>query len=307
MRSIGRFKSYWIGGELVDECGALDLQALAGEAKDKLTGSAPEISETSGFPDFSNGEAKRKWFKLDEIVVVFADLKNSTALGVNKHDKSTSRIYEASTGVGVRLLQNFHPKFVEVQGDGFFGVFHGDSAAVKAMTAAMMLAHFSKYILEPQIKKSRDATSCPDTGLKLGVATGRTLVKQIGVPGFERPIWAGKPVNYAAKCAESGQAHQVVVTKNVYEYTVRRNNFLMQPCYHDGHPKEGMLWNQLDSGSMWKMVEVDGIPEKCLARDAPWCDGKEDNDYLPTSFARKLLAGEHIRATKWFQRNRKWF
>ena len=86
MRSIGRFKSYWIGGELVDECGAVDLQALAGEAKDKLTGSAPEISETSGFPDFGNGEAKRKWFKLDEIVVVFADLKNSTALGINKHD-----------------------------------------------------------------------------------------------------------------------------------------------------------------------------------------------------------------------------
>ncbi len=277
----------------------MDLQALTVAVKDKLTGSAPDVSVTGEFPDFSNGEAKRKWFKLDEIVVVFADLKNSTALGINKHDKSTSSIYEASTGVGVQLLEGFDPKFVEVQGDGFFGVFQGDSAVVKAMTAAMMLAHFSRYILEPQIRGSRKASACPATGLKLGVAAGRALVKQIGVSGLERPISAGKPVNYAAKCAEAGEANQVIVTERLYKRIIEHNEYFLQPCYHRGHPKEGLLSNT----GMWSSTNVSGVPDKCLARDAPWCNGDSNGNESAQAFAEKVLAGERDRRKSWADRN----
>ncbi len=283
----------------MDEAGALDLQVMADAVTDKLTGKAPDFSVADEFPNFGNGEAKRKWFKLDEIVVVFADLKNSTALGVNKHDKSTARIYEASTGVGVRLLQNFHPKYVEVQGDGFFGVFHGDRADVKAMTAAMMLAHFSKYILEPQIKKSREAISCPETGLKLGVTTGRTLVKQIGVPGFERPVWAGKPVNYSAKCAEFGEAHQVIVMENLYKQVIEHNDYFLQPCYHRGHPKG----HNSSTTGRWRPVKVPAIAYKCLASDVPWCNGDSNGNESAQTFAEKVLAGEHNRSKSWADRN----
>lgn len=283
----------------MDEGGTFDLQAEIDAVKDKLTGNAPDVSVTSEFPDLSNGEAKRKWFKLDEIVVVFADLKNSTALGINKHDKSTCRIYEASTAVGVHLLEKFGPKFVEVQGDGFFGVFHGDDAALRAMTAAMMLAHFSKYILEPEIKKSREANSCPETGLKLGLAAGHTLVKQIGTLGLERPIWAGKPVNYAAKCAEAGEAHQVIVTENFYRRVIERNEYFLQPCYHKGHPKEAFL----SKTGMWHSVDVKGGPVKCLARDVPWCDGDSAGNDSARVFAEKVLAGERNRHKSFADRN----
>lgn len=283
----------------MEESGIMDLEAAADAVNGNLTGTAPEVSTTDEFPDFSNREATRKWFKLDEIVVVFADLKNSTALGINKHDKSTSRIYEASTGVGVQLLEGLDPKYVEVQGDGFFGVFHGGNAAVKAVAAAMILAHFSEYILEPQIRESREAASCPSTGLKLGVAAGRALVKQFGTDGLKRPVWAGKPVNYAAKCAESAKAHQVIVTEHLYKRVIEHNDYFLQPCYHSGHPKEAFLSNT----GMWGSTDVPGVPDKCLARNAPWCCGDSVGSESAKEFAAKVLAGERNRHKSWADRN----
>lgn len=276
----------------------VDLEAIKEDVRDELEGSPPEVSVSSEFPDFADGEAKRKWNKLDEIVVVFADLKNSTKLGINKHNISTARIYEASTKVGVQLLWSFHPKFVEVQGDGFFGVFHGDKAPLRAMTASMTLGHFSKYILEPQIK-STQGPSCPDTGLKTGVASGRVLVKQIGIDGLERPVWAGKPVNYAAKCAESGKAHEVIITEQLYKQVVQDNDYFLQPCYHNGHPNQRFLSNT----GMWRSVQVPGIPSKCLARDVPWCTGNQAGKEAALEFANDVLAGKQKRNKSWADRN----
>ena len=278
----------------------INLEDLENQVQDKLAGS-PEVSSSNEFPNLANGEAKRKWFKVDGVMVVFADLKNSTSLGVNKHDKSTARIYEASTGVGVNLLQSFNPKYVEVQGDGFFGVFHDDGSSRLAITAAMMLAYFSQNILEPRIRKAMEP-KCPRTGLKVGVATGQVLVKQIGTSGLEKPVWAGKPVNHAAKCAEGGDAHQIVVTRGVYDKVIGGNDFLEQPCYHPGHPKHGFSHSQPRAGSMWHYKDVTGIPDRCLARDVPWCSqltGEESVD----QFMEKVIAGEKIRKTTWFQRN----
>lgn len=282
----------------MDDSRVVDFDVIKKTVRDALQGDPPEVSDSLEFPDITGGGAKRKWYKLDEIVVVFADLKNSTKLGINKYNASTARIYEASTKVGVQLLWSFHPKFLEVQGDGFFGVFHGEKARLRAMTTAMMLGHFSKYILEPQIK-STQGSSCPDTGLKIGVASGPVLVKQIGINGSERPVWAGKPVNYAAKCAEFGKAHEVIITEQLYQRVVQDNDYFLQPCYHHGHPKEHFLSNS----GMWRLLQVSGVPSKCLAREVPWCDGNRDGKETAVEFAQDVLAGKRERNKSWADRN----
>ena len=66
---------------------------------------------------------------------------------------TTVRLYEAATGGGVTVASAFGPVFTDIQGDGFFSLFHGEDAYRRAMGAAMSLAYFSKEVLEPAIVK----------------------------------------------------------------------------------------------------------------------------------------------------------
>ena len=280
------------------------VEELRSGVNDAFKGGPPEISKSGEFPDLtSTSDANKKWYRLEDVFVVAVDLKNSTKLGTDNYDSSTARIYKASTGEGAALLQSFNPAFLEIQGDGFFGVFHGDERGICAMTAAMMLAHFSKYILTPEIKK-KNPTFKEETGLKVGVASGRVLVSKIGPSGSATPVWAGKPVNYASKCAEAGQAHQVIVTKVVLDKTIKDNDYLFEPCYHKGHPR-GKIINQPPlEASMWKYVAVPGLAETCCARDIPWCDGGESiGEETAQAFANQVLSGAKSRNKSWADRN----
>lgn len=280
------------------------IEELKRGVKGALSGPSPDISNSEEFPDLtSTSYSSKKWYRLEDVFVVAVDLKNSTKLGTDKHGSSTARIYKASTGEGAALLQSFDPQFLEIQGDGFFGVFYGDKRGIRAMTAAMMLAHFSKYILTPEIKKN-NPTFKEETGLKIGVASGRALVSKIGPSGSASPVWAGKPVNYASKCAEAGQAHQVIVTKVVFDKAIKDNDYLFEPCYHKGHPK-GKIFNKSPlEASMWKYVEVPGLAETCFARDIPWCDGDESiGEETAQAVADQVLSGAKGRNKSWADRN----
>lgn len=55
-----------------------------------------------------------------DAVAVVADLKNSTKLGTGKWASSTARVYEASTGGVVKIIDQFDADFLAIQGDGAF-------------------------------------------------------------------------------------------------------------------------------------------------------------------------------------------
>ena len=68
---------------------------------------------------------RRKWAHLKDVVVVAGDLKSSTQVGFNKYVKTSASIYEAAMTTSVTVLTEFEPNFVDIQGDGFFALFHG--------------------------------------------------------------------------------------------------------------------------------------------------------------------------------------
>jgi class 3 adenylate cyclase len=208
----------------------------------------------------------RKWHKLTEGVAVMADLKGSTNLGVGKHAASTAAIFEAATGGLTQIFHEFAADFVAIQGDGAFGLFWGDRRMERAICAGVTIKTFSEKQLVPRLEKKWP--DLPATGFKVGIATSQLLVKRVGVPrtDHQEPVWAGKAVNYAAKCAEMAAAHEMLVTGSIWDF-VEGNDYLAATCpCHNG-----------PSDTLWSDVVIDKIHEGDGERTGRkltscWCD-----------------------------------
>lgn len=223
---------------------------------------------------------RRKWLRIKNVFAVSADLKNSTALNFDKYVNTSARLYEAATGSGVRIFSRFQPGFIDVQGDGMFALFHGERALERAFCAAVSVKTFSERHLVPAIDELF-AETFPDTGYKLGMASGIIAVKKVGVRGTNEPVWAGKPVNWATKCAQCADSHQLVVTNAVFE-KLSENDYIRYSCgcSSSGVPRD--LWTQVE-------VEKLGKHSTSAMLKSAWCPTHGDE------FCHAILNGHRDR------------
>ncbi len=184
----------------------------------------------------------RKWHLLEDVVAVVADLQGSTNLGYGKHLASTAAIYEASTGGLVRALKTYDPNYIAIQGDGAVALFWGEHAMERSMCAGITVKTFSERHLVPQL--TNKWSELPMTGLKVGIASSRVLVKKVGIPrtSHQEPVWAGKAVNYAAKCAQQAVAGELIVAGSMWDF-IESNDYLSLSCGCGGGP--GELWSDV--------------------------------------------------------------
>lgn len=227
----------------------------------------------------------RKWHKATEVVAVFADLKNSSQLGVGMHAASTASVYEAAVGGVVQILDEFDADYLDIQGDAAFGVFWGDKRIERALCAGITIKTFSASMAERFEKKWPDQ---PDTGFRVGVACSAILVKRIGIPrslNKQKPVWAGRAVNYASKAGTAGDRHELVVTGTIWD-RIESNDYLTASC-DCGEP----------SDAIWEDVTIERLREGDVGDSAgrklnvPWCKVHGDE------FCRAILDGKKTRAT----------
>ncbi len=268
------------------------MRDLEGEVAEQLQTPAT-VTDVDEFPDLDDLRPGRTWARMSDVVAVVADLKGSTRLSMGRYVNSTVRLYRAATGGGVKVACRFDPQFTDIQGDGFFCLFHGEDAYRRGIAAAMSLAYFSREILEPAIEKFA-GEDCPKTGLKVGVAAGRLAVGRIGQQGARELVWPGRPVNFAFKCSSAADAHEVIVTQRVFDRVIRENEYLLRPCYLTGH------WHgNWPTGEQWSPVPVPALRKtRCFVRRTPWCPEVADD------FCQAVLEGKTRQPASGFQRFR---
>jgi class 3 adenylate cyclase len=230
------------------------LQSILGELEKNVREelkSNPEVVDSGTTLDLSKLPiVARRWMKVSRVMAVVADLKGSTKLGTGKRAASTASIYEAGTGNVVRIFDKFGADFLAIQGDGAFGLFWGERNFERAMSSAITIRTFSEDFVNQLEKKWPEG---PVTGFKVGVAEGRLLVKRIGTPrnvNQQEPVWAGKPVNYAAKAAQTADRNEIIVTGSVWD-RVEKNEYLAISCPCSNGPSLGI----------WKDVEIQNLPD----------------------------------------------
>jgi class 3 adenylate cyclase len=241
-----------------------------------------EVEDIDHIPTLDEMYIERhKWLRIRQVVAVSADLKNSTSLSFDRYVNTSARLYEAATGSAVRIFGRFQPGFIDIQGDGMFALFHGDRALERAFCAAVSIKTFSARHLVPAIEELF-AEGFPDTGYKLGMASGILAVKKIGVRGTNEPVWAGKPVNWATKCAQHADRHELVVTSAVFD-KLGGNDYVRFSCgcgTADGTPCD--LWSPA-------AVEKLGKHSTCALLRSGWCEIHGDE------FCRAILNGDRER------------
>lgn len=188
----------------------------------------------------------RRWLKVDDVVVVVADLRNSTLLADGRKDGSLGAIYEAAIGGITQIFDDFEVDYFQAQGDGGVAVFWGDDRYARAICAAITIKTFSQDTLVPSFNAKFG--DLPETGYKIGIASGDVLVKKVGKPRdfeLQTPVWARNPVNYAAKCAQQTDVNKVLVTASVWGW-VEENDYIALSCSCKGSA----------SDSIWKSQEI---------------------------------------------------
>ncbi|HBX82374.1 MAG: hypothetical protein WAV45_02015 [Propionibacteriaceae bacterium] len=256
----------------------------------EVLSSSPTVLERSD-PDLNDikGAGSSTWLKIPDVVAVVADLRNSSRLGTGRHDVSTAKIYQSSVDGAVKVFHDFDANFIDIQGDGGFGLFWGQSAYERAFCAAVTVRSFSSLLVKQLESKYGGSGSFPETGYKVGMAADRVLVKTIGSPrdvAEQEAVWPGRAVNHAVKCAQSATRHQIVVTESLWNH-FKENDFVTTSCgCSNGVPGS-------DVTDLWKEFEIEHIHDEDYRHgyvlESPWCKkhGAE--------FCSAILAGETTR------------
>jgi class 3 adenylate cyclase len=238
---------------------------------------AVEIQQTKTFPAPGSLFLERPtWKRIDDAVVVATDLKGSTKISYSRQDRVGARVYQASTGNCARIFQRFDAQFVDIQGDGLFAIFHGEHAVGRAVAAAFTLKSFSASALGPMIDThlGSDLPAGFNTGLKIGIDIGTLLAKRIGVRGnHNEPVWAGKPVNYATKCAQAADRHELIVTDRFFA-KIKDNAYARYTCgCAGGVPDQGVV-------PLWAETQVETLGShsscKVFTAASSWCANHGD-------------------------------
>lgn len=225
------------------------------------------VQVTSEIPPTDNIPIQnpQQWLRIPDVICVFIDMKDSTRLSAATHDKATAAAYQLYTGGAVRLLDSFEPAYIDVRGDGAFALFNKGQEH-RALVAAVTFKTFAHEIVVKKIKQETGQ----DIGSHIGIDQKTVLVRKIGMKKVEgradrqNEVWAGKPVNMAAKLASLSADNEIFVSERFWTRLSDERAVMSCGCGKDG--KRDPLWAEKD---------VSGDPRfdfgKAYVLKSVWC------------------------------------
>lgn len=217
------------------------------------------------------------WLKIPGVICVYIDMKGSTQLSATTADNHMAGVYQLYTGTAVRLLNAFDASYIDVRGDGAFGLFNSNQVH-RALAAAVTFKTFANGEFVEMVKNLTDLT----IGSHIGIDQKTVLVRRIGFRKVgdrddrQNEVWAGKPVNMAAKLASITDDDEIYVSDRYYAHF--SDEHVLKSCgcgTSDGSKRD--LWEE-------KVLEDDPRFdfEKAYVLKSHWCPthGKEFCDII---------------------------
>ena len=158
---------------------------------------------------------KGLWLQIPNVTAVFVDLKRSTELSAYRSPKPSAFAYTYFVRAMVVIFERFGSKYVDIHGDGVFGLFSGPQSEFYAVASAITARTQIEYDIDARFEK--DTSSDWEMTAGIGIDRGPLLVRRLGLRGAKQnEVWAGKPVNMAAKLSSVACSNQVVVSERVF-------------------------------------------------------------------------------------------
>lgn len=240
-------------------------------------GSIGQIYEDSYLekPVWLGGDAK--------FVCLFIDLDKSSKMSFKKHPATMAKIYDYFTQTLIDVLseESIHAEYIDIKGDGAFGIFEGDDAAFRALSAALTFGTFFRKYIRPKFQTATD-----NINFKATIHVDKILVKRIGTrgPRNNNEVWAGRLVNKAAKLGlvtpyiykqdngfSADKMSILVISEDIFEIFKQKTGYAINHCGHtvegDDVGSIGQLWAEFDSSNIDELSE-----DRVYYAPGLWCD-----------------------------------
>lgn len=173
-----------------------------------------DVSVTRDYRVPSKGPTnKGVWLEIPGVTAVFTDMRESTRLNTESGMKDAARVYAWFVRSLAKVADAFQADYIDVQGDAVFALFSANKSW-EALAAAVTARTFVQRVLAKKLA----AKTHPDWELHsgTGVDVGTVLVRRLGVrrDNTENEVWAGVPLNSAAKLARLGK-DEVIISDRV--------------------------------------------------------------------------------------------
>lgn len=208
------------------------------------------VEQRAAIPDTTDIpiEDPRRWLKIPDVICVFVDMLGSTKLSATTNDNQIAGAYQLFTGCAVKLFAEFEAPYIDVRGDGAFALFDS-SQQYRALAAVVTFKTFAHLDFVPLVRDASRAT----VGTHIGIDCSTVLVRKLGFKRYrgrsdrQNEVWAGKPVNMAAKLASATADNELLVSDRFYQRITDVKARISCGC-EDGIPSRGkkLLWEEID-------------------------------------------------------------
>lgn len=172
------------------------------------------------------------WLKIPDVICVFVDMKGSTQLSSTRQDKTMAGVYQLFTNTAIRIFHYFQTPYIDIKGDGVFALFNQDQV-YRALAATVTFKTFVREKFTPIIKIK---TNGIEVGGHYGIDQKTVLVRKVGLkvhpkrddPHRQNEVWAGKPVNMAAKLASMAEMDELLVSERYFNRI--KSRFALKSC-----------------------------------------------------------------------------
>ena len=172
------------------------------------------------------------WVRVPNVTAVFADLKGSTVLNATCTPKAVARAYTYFIRAMTVALERFDAGYIDIQGDGIFGLFSGRGSSFRAAACAITMRTHVEDEVAPRFEK--DTSNDWTMAAGFGVDSGALLVRRLGLRGTKQnEVWAGKPVNTASKLSSLAGPNVVVVSERVFDEYRRASELRQKALFWD--------------------------------------------------------------------------
>ena len=219
------------------------------------------------------------WLQIPEVTAVFADIKGSTDLNNRLGPRVAVHAYTFFNRAMVAVLTGFQARYVDVQGDAVFGLFSGKGSRFLAAAAAITMKTQVETAVADRFRQH--GSDQWEMAAGIGVDRGKLLVRQLGIRGTGmNEVWAGTPVNTAAKLSGVARPNEVVVSDRVfadYENSAKiRRRALLWGCGCRGNVRgRGLDLAANEAEYLWKQGTAPGNLgldfDHIYRLRKPWC------------------------------------
>ncbi|HJE03306.1 MAG TPA: hypothetical protein K8U92_05445 [Aliarcobacter thereius] len=214
-----------------------------------------------------------KWMQIEDTVVVFSDLKNSTGVSFDKEDRTMTKLLEYLNQPFIKIHKSFGAEFIEIKGDGGLAIYSKENT-IKAVLASISIKTFYHKHINAKVKKTYDVNFEVTTGISIG----NLRVKRIGDRKDNFPVWAGETINLSALLSkelkkDSKPKNSLGITSDIYDEikSKKLDDYLYLSCGCGTNETKENLW------------KFEAIPHKGGRKyyymNNNWCD-IHGQDYL---------------------------